>query len=151
MTSHLPSKISYAEERLYIYLPEFDLAFTRSIYVTYCLLVALCCDSVVTDINKRLFPFFFLWNKITAVVQIPKAEVEWSKCKHFMWIKLWSLVTRLRMDDRGSIPGRSREFLSSPPCPDRLWGPPSLLSSGYLTLSLGGEAPWAWSWSLTFS
>jgi len=28
-------------------------------------------------------------------------------------------------------PGRGWEFLSSPPCPDQLWGPPSLLSKGY--------------------
>jgi hypothetical protein len=33
-------------------------------------------------------------------------------------------------DDRGSIPGRSWEFFFSPPCPDRLWGPPSLLANG---------------------
>jgi len=26
------------------------------------------------------------------------------------------------------------EFFSLPPCPDRLWGPPSLLSSGYQEL-----------------
>jgi hypothetical protein len=33
------------------------------------------------------------------------------------------------LEERGSIPGR--DFMSWPPCPDRLWGPPSLLSSGY--------------------
>jgi hypothetical protein len=32
----------------------------------------------------------------------------------------------------GSRPRRGSEFLSSPPCPDRLWGPPSLLINGYL-------------------
>jgi hypothetical protein len=31
----------------------------------------------------------------------------------------------------GSSPGRGWEFFSSPPCPERLWGPPSLLSNGY--------------------
>jgi hypothetical protein len=30
-----------------------------------------------------------------------------------------------------SSPGRGWEFFSSPPCPDRHWGPPSLLSRGY--------------------
>jgi hypothetical protein len=31
----------------------------------------------------------------------------------------------------GSSPGRGWEFFSSPPRPDRLWAPPSLLSNGY--------------------
>jgi hypothetical protein len=34
----------------------------------------------------------------------------------------------------GSNPGRILEFFSSPPCPDRLWGPPSLLANGYQRL-----------------
>jgi hypothetical protein len=33
---------------------------------------------------------------------------------------------------------RGWEFFSSPPCPDRLWGPPSLLSNGYQRLFLRG-------------
>jgi hypothetical protein len=37
----------------------------------------------------------------------------------------------------GSIPGGGWEFLSSPPCPERFWGPPSLLSNGYQ-----GLFPW---------
>jgi len=32
---------------------------------------------------------------------------------------------------RGSISGRIRDFFSSPPRPDRLWGPHILLSNGY--------------------
>jgi len=34
-------------------------------------------------------------------------------------------VEWLEMDDRGWIPARDRDFISSPPRPDRLWGPPS--------------------------
>jgi hypothetical protein len=34
-------------------------------------------------------------------------------------------------DDRISNPGGAWEFFSSTPCPDRLWGPPSLPSNGY--------------------
>jgi len=46
---------------------------------------------------------------------------------------LVSIVTRLRAERRGSISGGGRD-LSSPPRPDRLWGPPSDQSSGYQEL-----------------
>jgi len=36
-----------------------------------------------------------------------------------------------------SSPGKDWEFFSSPPHPDRFWGPPSLLSNGYQ-----GLFPW---------
>jgi len=34
------------------------------------------------------------------------------------------------VDDSGSILGRGRDLFCSPPRPDRLWDPPSLLSKG---------------------
>jgi hypothetical protein len=48
----------------------------------------------------------------------------------YRWATVWMI--------RGSSPGRGWEFLSSPPRPDRFWGPPSLLSNGYQ----GGLFPW---------
>jgi len=43
-----------------------------------------------------------------------------------------------------------REFFYSPPRPDRLWGPPSLLSNGYRGFFHGGKAAGTWSRPLTF-
>jgi hypothetical protein len=44
------------------------------------------------------------------------------------------------LGDHGSTPGRGRDFFSPLLCPDRLWGPPSLLSNGYRgLLSLGSK------------
>jgi hypothetical protein len=55
------------------------------------------------------------------------------------------------LDDRGfgvRVPVGLKIF-SSPESPDRLWGPPSLLSKGYLRLFPRGIAAGAWSWPLT--
>jgi hypothetical protein len=41
----------------------------------------------------------------------------------------------------GESPDRGWEFFSSPPCPDRLWGPPSLLLWVPGALSLGVKRP----------
>jgi hypothetical protein len=47
-------------------------------------------------------------------------------------------VTRLRLDDRGSILGRIGFFLPSPPRPDRPWGPSILPSNRYRSVSFPG-------------
>jgi hypothetical protein len=49
-----------------------------------------------------------------------------------------SIVSDYGLDDRGSILDRGRGFFFYPIRPDRLWGPPSLLSNGYRgVISLG--------------
>jgi len=50
-------------------------------------------------------------------------------------------ILRYRLDDRGSIPGRGNDaiFLNSPPLPDRLCSPTSLLSNRYRGLLHQGK------------
>jgi hypothetical protein len=47
-------------------------------------------------------------------------------------------VTRLRA---GLLEGQGRKLLASPPRPDRLWGPSSLLSNGYRSFSAAVKRP----------
>jgi hypothetical protein len=46
------------------------------------------------------------------------------------------------------FPPGIRHFFSTPQSPDRIWGPPSLLSSGYGGSFLCGKAAGTWSWPL---
>jgi hypothetical protein len=45
-------------------------------------------------------------------------------------------VMGYRLDGRDLTPGRNKIFFSKSQCPDRHWGPPSLLSNGYRELFL---------------
>jgi hypothetical protein len=83
-----------------------------------------------------------------------------DNCTLMWYITLWKrcqdssvgIVTGYGLDGRILIPGRGKRFLSTPQCPDRLWGPPSLLSNwagggGHFLL---GKAARAWCWPHTF-
>jgi len=50
---------------------------------------------------------------------------------------------------RDSIPGKGKRFFSSSKHPDQLWGPPSLLFSGYQGSFSGGKVVEVCSWLLT--
>jgi hypothetical protein len=54
------------------------------------------------------------------------------KLINYIWSHDSSVGTVLgyELDDWGLIPGGGHEFFSSPPRPEQLWGPPSLLSNG---------------------
>jgi hypothetical protein len=45
-----------------------------------------------------------------------------------------SIVTGYELDSWNSILSGGKRFFSTPQCPDRIWGPLSLLSNGYLGL-----------------
>jgi hypothetical protein len=65
-----------------------------------------------------LGPIWLIWNKININ-------------ENFYYRTRAVIALGYGLDDRGSIPGGGWEFFSSPPRPERLWGPPSLLSNGY--------------------
>jgi hypothetical protein len=73
--------------------------------------------------------------------------------KYWFGDSVVGITTGYGLDDWGvgvRVPVGSRIF-SSPRLPDRLWGPPNLLSNGYRDSFPGGKAARAWNWPLTSS
>jgi hypothetical protein len=76
-------------------------------------------------------------------------NVPWDKTES--WDSVVCIATGYRLDDRG-VGFRvlvGPKIFSSPRHPDRLWGSPSLLSSGYRGSFPGCKAAGAWNWPLT--
>jgi hypothetical protein len=63
-----------------------------------------------------------------------------------------SIVSGYGLDDRAievPFPAEAKDFSSNLLCPDRLWGPPSLLSNGYRgSFPRGYRVAGAWRWPL---
>jgi hypothetical protein len=75
--------------------------------------------------------------KVTSSGQIfSKFESETGVCEGAGTAQWYTARLRTGMIE-GLSPGKGWEFFSSPPCPDRLCVPPSLLSNGYQ-----GLFPW---------
>jgi hypothetical protein len=67
-----------------------------------------------------------------------RKELEFMSCKSREAVSLVGIATGCGLDSQDLIPDRGKRFFSTPKCPDQLWGPPSLLISGYQELFPGG-------------
>jgi hypothetical protein len=84
--------------------------------------------------SRYWFAYYFVSGKFPAIYFI-------SQCRNKFWVENERSVL-LYWHQKVSFP---RNNLSSPPfaCPDRVWGPPSLLSNGYRGLfPLGVKRSW---------
>jgi hypothetical protein len=67
-----------------------------------------------------------------------------NKSEPFHYPCIWgssvSIVSDHSLDNKDSIPGRGKGFFLYSLCPERLWGPPSLLSNWYWRSYPGGKA-----------
>jgi len=80
--------------------------------------------------NSLLFVFKWLIYLFSSVAVIAIYLFK-DTCSRGSWV---GIMTRLRPGgprSRNSIPGRDNRFFSSPKLADRLWGPASLLFTGY--------------------
>jgi hypothetical protein len=94
-------------------------------------------SSAVRDCLFNTFPatLHILRPNIMLFVNMWCVQISWYCWSRTSWV---SIVTRLRAGWAGidSRQGQGRDFLSSPPRPDQLWGSPSLPSNGCEGLSM---------------
>jgi hypothetical protein len=79
--------------------------------------------------SECVFMFMSEVKRLLAATSPNNSAVSSKSC--CTWV---SIVTRLRAGRLGFDSRKGLEFFSSPPLSDRLWGPPSFLSSGYQRL-----------------
>jgi hypothetical protein len=80
----------------------------------------------------------FLWEKTDCLPRYGDWDFKKWTQNESSWGSSVDIAMGYRLDGPSSIP-RSARFFSSPQCPDRLWGPPSLQRNGYWGLFLWGR------------
>jgi hypothetical protein len=85
----------------------------------------LCCFSADYD-YYYLFVYFVVTQKHPRI-----SHQQWVLLVPVLWALRSAVATRLQAGRPGFDSWQGQRFFSSPPHPDRLWGPPSLPSIGY--------------------
>jgi hypothetical protein len=83
------------------------------------------------EASPRLYRLSFMsWRRMGGE-EVNSTHLTFVQDRCRSWGSSVSIVSDYRLDDRVSILGKGKGFFHSPPCPDRLWGLPSLVSKGY--------------------
>jgi hypothetical protein len=94
------------------------------------------------SVSKGLWPWFWL---LTLIVTVHCSSSHDTKSRD----SSVGIALGYGLDDRVRYLAGARNFFSSPPRQERLWGPPSLYPMGTRGCFLGGKADGLWSWPLT--
>jgi hypothetical protein len=87
---------------------------------------------IVFIVANQRTPFWVI--RIQSTTKHPTSKKTILILSYYLYMSRDSSVgiaTDYELDGWYSIPGKRKIFFSSPRRPDRLWGPPSLLSNGY--------------------